>query len=55
VVNQINGRSSRLLREEFPHLRSRLLTLWTNSYFAATIGGATLEAIQHYVNNQRNA
>jgi putative transposase len=37
------------------HLRSRLLTLWTNSYFAATIGGATLEAIQHYVDNQRNA
>jgi putative transposase len=46
---------SRLLREEFPHLRSRLPTLWTNSYFVATCGGATLEVIKRYVENQRKA
>jgi len=53
LVKQIKGRSSRLLREEFPHLRSRLPTLWTNSYFVATCGGATLEVIKRYVENQR--
>jgi putative transposase len=55
LVKQIKGRSSRLLRQEFPHLRSRLPTLWTNSYFVATVGGATLEVVKRYVENQRNA
>jgi putative transposase len=44
-----------VLRSEFPHLRSRLPTLWTNSYFVATVGGATLEVVKRYVENQRNA
>jgi putative transposase len=55
LVKQIKSRSSRLLRQEFPHLRSRLPTLWTNSYFVATVGEATSKVIQHYVDNQRNA
>jgi putative transposase len=54
LVKQIKGRSSRLLRREFPHLRSRLPTLWTNSYRVATVGGATLEVVTRYVENQRN-
>jgi putative transposase len=54
LVKQIKGRSSRLLRQEFPHLKSRMPTLWTNSYFVATTGGATLEVIKRYVENQRN-
>ena len=52
LVKQTKGHSSRLLREEFPHLRSRLPTLWTNSYFVATCGGATSEVIKRYVENQ---
>ncbi len=55
LVKQIKGRSSRLLRQEFPSLRTRLPTLWTNSYFVATVGGATLEVVKQYVENQRNA
>lgn len=55
LVKQIKGRSSRLLRAEFPHLKSRMPTLWTNSYFVATVGGATLEIVKRYVENQRNA
>lgn len=54
LVKQIKGRSSRLLRQEFPHLKSRIPTLWTNSYFVATVGGATLEVVKQYVENQRN-
>lgn len=54
LVKQIKGRSSRLLRTEFPHLKSRMPTLWTNSYFVATVGGATLEIAKRYVENQRN-
>lgn len=55
LVKGIKGRSSRLLRQEFPSLKSRLPTLWTNSYFVATVGGATLEVVKKYVENQRNA
>lgn len=54
LVKQVKGRSSRLLREEFPSLKRRLPTLWTNSYFVATVGGAPLAAIKEYVANQRN-
>lgn len=32
VVKIMKGRSSRYLRQEFPWLKSRLPTLWTNSY-----------------------
>lgn len=55
LVKQIKGRSSRLLRQEFPSLRSRLPTLWTNSYFVSTVGGAPLEIIKQYVADQRGA
>lgn len=54
LVKQIKGRSSRLLRDEFPTLRSRLPTLWTNSYFVATVGGAPLAVIKEYVANQKD-
>lgn len=53
LVRLIKGRSSRLLRQEFPWLRSRLPTLWTNSYFVATVGGAPLAIIKQYIENQK--
>ena len=53
LVRQMKGRSSRLLRQEFAALRSRLPTLWTNSYFVATVGGAPLAAIKQYIEQQK--
>ncbi len=53
LVRLIKGRSSRLLRQEFPWLRSRLPTLWTNSYFVATVGGAPRAVINQYIANQK--
>ena len=40
-VRLVKGRSSRLLRQEFPKLKSRLPTLWTNATFCATVGRRT--------------
>ncbi|MHB1526123.1 MAG: IS200/IS605 family transposase [Candidatus Dormibacteria bacterium] len=54
LVRAVKGHTSRLLRQEFPSLRSRLPTLWTNSYFVATVGGATLEVVKQYVAEQKN-
>ena len=53
LIKRLKGRSSRLLREEFRELKSRLPTLWTNSYFVSSVGGAPLEIIKQYVRNQK--
>lgn len=53
-VKLVKGRSSRLLRQEFDWLTSRLPTLWTNAYFVATVGGAPLEIIRQYIENQKS-
>lgn len=53
LVKAIKGRSSRVLREDFPWLRTRLPTLWTNSYFVATVGGVSLSVIKRYVEQQK--
>jgi putative transposase len=53
LLRLIKGRSSRLLRQEFPSLRTRLPTLWTNSYFVATCGGAPLAIIKQYIEQQK--
>ena len=52
-VRKLKGKPSRLLRAEFPHLQSRLPTLWTNSYFVSTVGGAPLEIVKQYIENQQ--
>ena len=51
LVRAIKGRSSRLLRQEFAWLRSRIPTLWTNSYFVSTVGGAPLEVVKQYIDH----
>lgn len=52
-IKRVKGRSSRFLRQEFPKLKSRLPTLWTNSYFVSTVGGAPLAVIKQYTENQK--
>ena len=52
-VKAVKGRSSRLLRQEFSPLRTRVPTLWTNSYFVATVGGAPLTVIKQYIETQK--
>jgi len=54
AVKQIKGYSSHILREEFLWLKSRLPSLWTNSYFVSTVGGAPLAVIKQYTENQKN-
>ena len=53
MVKTIKGKTSFQLRQEFPELASRMPTMWTNSYFVATVGGASLEVIKQYIENQK--
>ncbi|MEL7521142.1 MAG: IS200/IS605 family transposase [Cyanobacteria bacterium J06553_1] len=61
VVKRMKGASSRYLRKEFPQLKSRLPTLWTNSYFVSTVGQrasthvAPLAKIKEYIQNQKRS
>lgn len=55
LVRRIKGRTSRLLRCEFPALECRMPTLWTNSYFVSTVGGALLSVVKQYIASQRAA
>lgn len=54
AVKRIKGYSSRVLRQEFSWLKSRIPTLWTNSYFVSTVGGAPLSVIKQYIEDQKN-
>jgi len=53
LVNRFKGRTSHDLRSEFPGLRSRIPTLWSRSYYAATVGAVSENAIRKYIEEQK--
>jgi putative transposase len=53
LVKLLKGHTSHALRAEYPTLKRRLPSLWTNSYFVATVGGVTLETLKRYVESQK--
>lgn len=55
AIKLIKGRSSFYLRKEFKPLTTKLPTLWTNSYFISTVGGAPLSIIKQYIENQKKS
>ena len=55
IVNNLKGRSSRLVRKEFNDVSCRFYgnaKLWHRSYFAGSVGGTTLEVLKNYIQNQ---
>lgn len=55
AVKRMKGSSSKVLREEFPFLKTKLPTLWTNSYFVSTAGSVPLAVIKQYIENQKTS
>ena len=56
LVNSLKGVSSRMLRaREFPEVQRRLWGghLWSPSYFAVSCGGAPIEIVRQYIEDQR--
>ncbi len=55
MVNNLKSASSRMLRQQNTHLtkQSKNGILWSRSYFACTAGGATIETLKSYVQNQK--
>lgn len=55
AVKTIKGTTSRILRSEFTHLTTKIPTLWTNSYFVSTVGGAPLSIVKQYIESQKTS
>jgi putative transposase len=55
LVNSLKGVSSRKLKLHHPEVANRYYksALWSPSYFAASCGGAPLEIIRQYVEQQQ--
>ena len=53
IINQLKGYSSRILRNEYPKVKSRLPSLWTSSYYCETIGHISEKTIKRYIEDQK--
>jgi len=55
MVNNLKSTSSRYVRQLNTHLitQSKAGRLWSRSYFACSAGGANIETLKEYVNNQK--
>ena len=53
VVNHIKGYASKILRHEFPKLKSRLPCLWSRAKFISTVGSVNLEIVKKYIEDQK--
>lgn len=53
AMHRVKGASSRILREEFPALKSRLPSLWTRSYFVGSAGEVSSATIRRYIEEQK--
>jgi putative transposase len=55
LVNTLKGTSSRELKRSFPELNQvtwRKNALWSPSYFVGSVGGAPLEVLKQYIEQQ---
>ena len=54
-INAYKSASSRLLKKEFPQIREKLWKeyFWSQSFCLLTTGGAPLDVIKQYIENQK--
>jgi putative transposase len=53
IVQQLKGYTSRILRQEFEHLRTKLPTLWTRSYYCESVGHISEKVVKTYIEEQK--
>ncbi len=53
IMYRLKGLTSHQLRKEFPHLKSRLPSLWTRSYYVGTAGHVSAATIKRYIDEQK--
>lgn len=55
LANQFKGYTSRILRQKFSQLRSRLPSLWSRSYYVGTSGQVSEETVKRYIEMQKSS
>ena len=55
LANQFKRYTSRMLRLKFPELRSRLLSMWSRSYYVGSIGHVSEEIVKRYIEMQKQS
>ncbi len=53
LAAQFKGYTSRVLRQEFRHLRSQLPSLWSRSYYIGSIGHVSEATVRRYIEHQK--
>lgn len=53
-VSKLKAISTKVLKKEFPEIKSKLPTLWTRSAFISTVGAVSLDTVRSYIENQKN-
>jgi putative transposase len=53
IMYRLKRSTSHQLRKEFPHLKSRLPSLWTRSYYVGTAGHVSAATIKRYIDEQK--
>lgn len=57
LINSLKGVSSRKIRQKFPEIKvhwtnKKSGALWSPSYFAGSVGGAPLDVLKRYIEDQ---
>jgi putative transposase len=53
LADQFKGYTSRILRQQFASLESRLPTLWSRSYYVGSVGYVSEDSVKKYIANQK--
>jgi putative transposase len=53
IVQQLKGYTSRIMRQEFKSLVTRIPSLWTRSYYVESVGHISEETIKKYIAEQK--
>lgn len=53
IMFRLKEATAHRLKNEFPSLKSRLPSLWTRSYYVATVGQVSAETIRRYLDDQK--
>jgi putative transposase len=53
LAAQFKGYTSRILRQEFRHLRSQLPSLWSRSYYIGSVGHVSEATVRRYIESQQ--
>ncbi|MDC7242719.1 MAG: IS200/IS605 family transposase, partial [Sphaerochaetaceae bacterium] len=54
IVQQFKGATSKVLREEFIQLKTKIPTLWTRNYYVSSSGILNEAEINTYLESQKN-